>query len=167
MTLLDAKPPEPPKKIGRYIVIAVALVVIGRRGLRRAAKSSRGAGRFRVSHRPGAGAIPPGLPALAAERHLLLRRLHARLGRSWGLRQGSEFQDSRIAVEREVSGDCRGHDQRRDAARGNIGRSQDERFGVLALLDSITRVFLSKDLSTAAFTCSKVIERMHSGCANL
>lgn len=28
MTLLDAKPPEPPKKIGRYIVIAVALVVI-------------------------------------------------------------------------------------------------------------------------------------------
>ena len=29
MTLLDAQPPKPPRKIGRYIAIAVALIVIG------------------------------------------------------------------------------------------------------------------------------------------
>ncbi len=29
MTLFDAQPPKPPRKIGRYIVIALALIVIG------------------------------------------------------------------------------------------------------------------------------------------
>jgi hypothetical protein len=29
MTLLDATPPKPPRKIGRYILIALALIVVG------------------------------------------------------------------------------------------------------------------------------------------
>jgi len=29
MTLLDATPPKPPRKIGRYILIALALIIIG------------------------------------------------------------------------------------------------------------------------------------------
>jgi hypothetical protein len=32
MTLLDAKPPKPPRKIGRYILIALAVVIVGGAG---------------------------------------------------------------------------------------------------------------------------------------
>jgi len=29
MTLLDATPPKPPRKIGRYILVVLALIIIG------------------------------------------------------------------------------------------------------------------------------------------
>ena len=29
MTLLDATPPKPPRKVGRYILIALAVIVVG------------------------------------------------------------------------------------------------------------------------------------------
>ncbi len=32
MTLLDATPPKPPRKIGRYILVALAVVIIGGAG---------------------------------------------------------------------------------------------------------------------------------------
>jgi len=32
MTLLDAEPPKPPRKVGRYILLAVAVILIGAAG---------------------------------------------------------------------------------------------------------------------------------------